>query len=519
MTIAFKGSKGYLTMLVAVFLVALSLSLLTLFDVGQVTHAKTRLQHTADATAYSAAVLQARELNFHAYMNRAMVANQVAIGQMVALSSYLQANQQLWYELQQLGQFAQVIPYLGQVIRVATQIAEVTMGTINMMAQYAASNFVNLSDTAIGLFSSASRIWHHAAIIDMGTELNTIAHKNDPSVQLTLGTAALTGSDLRNWFRFIRRNNIESAERPAGRPYHRKHFDEFRGVVLDSQDDFSRGRSQNFWEVDLGLWKLEFRQRGGTAFGSIPGKRRPYYSWSAVDTISLWSKRRLRRRGWEESLPVAWGRQATYHESSAFSWRRAQRTTNWNGASQENGAAWQQVQTRDLFQQGYFEGPRNHITHIGHFKVSESGLNQGFGRPTPQTNQGDNDGLRNFYDLRNDNADLQSQNPRTVDHATTLHILLSKSGDQMNTSNTLTHLPGADSPLGLQRRNTDTLSGNKLFAVAAAHAVFEKPWRLQPDQTTLELANLYSPYWQPKLVSTERRQTALLAAGLESVNQ
>ena len=53
------------------------------------TTAKIKLQNTADAAAYSAAVLQARDYNFAAYTNRAMVANQVTVAQAVSLRSWI----------------------------------------------------------------------------------------------------------------------------------------------------------------------------------------------------------------------------------------------------------------------------------------------------------------------------------------------------------------------------------------------------------------------------------------------
>jgi hypothetical protein len=65
-------------------------SLFFLFNTGQLTREKTKLVNTSDAVAYSAGVMNARALNFQAYTNRAMVANTVAIAQLVSLSSWVQ---------------------------------------------------------------------------------------------------------------------------------------------------------------------------------------------------------------------------------------------------------------------------------------------------------------------------------------------------------------------------------------------------------------------------------------------
>lgn len=61
---------------------------LSLISTGILTSKKMQLQNAADATAYSVAVIEARDLNYGAYINRSMVSNEVAIGQMVSLMSW-----------------------------------------------------------------------------------------------------------------------------------------------------------------------------------------------------------------------------------------------------------------------------------------------------------------------------------------------------------------------------------------------------------------------------------------------
>jgi Putative Flp pilus-assembly TadE/G-like len=71
------------------FLLVGCIGLYAAFNSFQMTSARIKLQNTADAAAYSAAVLQARDYNFSAYTNRAMIANQVSAAQVVALKSWI----------------------------------------------------------------------------------------------------------------------------------------------------------------------------------------------------------------------------------------------------------------------------------------------------------------------------------------------------------------------------------------------------------------------------------------------
>lgn len=59
-----------------------------LFNVGQLTQEKTKLVNTSDAVAYSAGIMHARAMNYMAYTNRAMVADEVTIAQAVSLASW-----------------------------------------------------------------------------------------------------------------------------------------------------------------------------------------------------------------------------------------------------------------------------------------------------------------------------------------------------------------------------------------------------------------------------------------------
>ena len=54
---------------------------------GHLAHDKTSLVRATDAAAYSAAVVQARALNLHAYLNRAQLAHQVAMAHLVTIAS------------------------------------------------------------------------------------------------------------------------------------------------------------------------------------------------------------------------------------------------------------------------------------------------------------------------------------------------------------------------------------------------------------------------------------------------
>lgn len=73
------GQSGSALVYCLGLLVLIALSVSYSFNASRTSSEKTRLQNTADAASYSVAAVEARDLNFKAYTNRAMVANQVAL--------------------------------------------------------------------------------------------------------------------------------------------------------------------------------------------------------------------------------------------------------------------------------------------------------------------------------------------------------------------------------------------------------------------------------------------------------
>jgi hypothetical protein len=79
--------RGQATLMAFATLLFLVLMTLAAYDISQMAHGKMQTMNAADAGAYAAAVVVARDANFMAYTNRAMVANHVVVGQLVSFAS------------------------------------------------------------------------------------------------------------------------------------------------------------------------------------------------------------------------------------------------------------------------------------------------------------------------------------------------------------------------------------------------------------------------------------------------
>ncbi len=113
-----QRQHGQVLALLLMLLAALLGSLLFVFNSGQIVAAKLRLVGAADAAAYSGALAEARSLNFQAYMNRAIVANEVAIAQFVSLRSWSGYVNQA---LQRAATIGSLYPPVGAALRSVSQ--------------------------------------------------------------------------------------------------------------------------------------------------------------------------------------------------------------------------------------------------------------------------------------------------------------------------------------------------------------------------------------------------------------
>ena len=171
--------QGQVLVLALALLFAGCLGLVYLFSAGQVLATKQRLTHAADAAAYSAALWRARVLNYHAYSNRAIVAQEVAIAQAVTLVAWIK-----YFETfnQNAGQVIEVVfPPAAVIVELINQL--------NAIARQAAIGAATLEvflrgEAGVGyknlLAASQEILQLSIGTFGLGAVANEVARANDP---------------------------------------------------------------------------------------------------------------------------------------------------------------------------------------------------------------------------------------------------------------------------------------------------------------------------------------------------
>jgi hypothetical protein len=255
-----RRNSGQALIAMLALLAGMVAGLALLFNSGLVVNDKIRLTNAVDAAAYSAAQWQARALNYQAYLNRAIVANEVAIAQLVSLRSWSRYIETLTTNVDQVARY---VPYLGT----ATRALEQGWDAVDQ----AISRGFPVVEGALSVWNSqvlarAQSIAHVQAPLAAADTVDQVLTANEPRAELSAITRVFQTRNSALWLnRFTQRY-----ERGGG------DLRRFTNLLMESRDGFTRARSRDLF--DFGI--ISMSRRGGT---DLIGE----YAWRGVDTLSL----------------------------------------------------------------------------------------------------------------------------------------------------------------------------------------------------------------------------------------
>ncbi len=430
--LALRNARGSVLVLSLLFAAACAAGLLFLFDIGQMTSAKSRLVAAADSAAWSAASWRARVLNYTAYTNRAIIAQEVAVAQAVTLESWAR-----YFETftESVDDIAQVYPPLRVVTEVVAEVAYYS----RLATQYAAAAEILMRDSpGYGyktLLAQSQQIMHYTAgTFGAGAVANEVVKAGDPRF------FAFALPDGAAWKDFTRRYESDDDRQ------------RLKELVMRSLDEFTRGPRDGDLIIEaLGACiGLGIRKRGGTTMS--PDLER----WEAADTASV-------------HVPTfSWSRRCASQEAYKIGW----------GAAQVSA-----VGQRDEI----LADPGGVGLNPKALEEAENELSEG-DRPRHTGT-----GIARVFDLNYERL----QNARFP--TSRVAVLASMPGTQVRLARKV--------PAGSERlAGRGEVAAKKIRALAAAEVYFRRP---PGPLAREELASLYNPYWQVRLVAPSPAETAL----------
>ena len=424
-------------------------ALFFLFNAGQLSREKTKLVNTSDAVAYSAGVMNARTLNYEAYTNRAMLANTVAIAQLVSLSSWIQyANNMSQYggSILEDTKYSPFYPSYYTALESGPYLQEYLneSGTLEDLA--------NASDEIIrDTLMTAQQAAYAGLVTARFDVMNEVAKANylDDGV-VVVDPISLSSGDLTD---FVTRYEDDQRTRFAE-----------AAQVAAKKDAFLLERNWDMVALMFG-WKCFpmpdlLTRRGGTELIGFD-------EWKALDTLSEWAWYRNKSGTCHiQENPAAWGAQTAADESSMDL-----DPTHYGGSLATNPSA----------------------TGMAMFMSSDDW---------------DYSGLPNFYDLSE--SALKEDDPR-LRYAVRLRrektqTLTSEGRSEIKNS-------GSGNRLGqtLNAYQAQPAGGNDFVAISASEAFFSREGNAKDNvygaglssSKPRETGSLFNPYWQVRLIQAD----------------
>ncbi|MHB9022415.1 MAG: pilus assembly protein TadG-related protein [Halothiobacillus sp.] len=510
--------KGQALILALITLVVLVIGVIVLFNTGQTVSKKVQLVNTADAAAYSVAVQQARAFNMIAYMNRATVANQVAMAQMVSWYSWtnfaISATGNLKNAIQVVAIVADVSIVgapLGAALQEAVNILDQTKNALQRGRDIEQEIF-NGAATAIanldGAYAQATKLIGSTVI--SGADLLSLANQivklnNDqahPQAHASIPWMgqALLMDDAKNVGNYVQRYTIptDGSTSPEA--------DRFANVVMEARDPFSRQRNGHLGFSALGSG-LSLDKKGGTDLVD-------YRHWVGLDTLGLdvWYPTVTWRgiRTEHIRVPLAWGGAAAVDKQDQSFSDLAQQNPGWTnpytGSDPEYAAQGAYSPYADALNNGWASS-----------LVLSNPADGGDPWITPYaiTSSGGSVGLPDYNDIKNGKAIVPyfNGNSPNDDVGPKFTVLVEESTSDVHTSS---HIPG----MGAGRFDVadKSVGGDKMTAISTAEVYFSRSRTLFPNivDSHRELGSLFSPYWHARRIETPCaiRQAAAASYGI-----
>jgi Putative Flp pilus-assembly TadE/G-like len=482
--------RGQSLLWVLGFMATMAVTFAGVYSVGQTTSEKQKIVNAADAAAYTGAMVEARALNLTAYANRADIANEVFLAQMVSMQSwvdYMKTSAGNWKTV------AQALSWIPGVAAVASALeaiesaldaaADVIKDVTMPATIFAVEGYYKVMDNALKLvFGTTGSVnmafaTQSAADAVLAANVATQGGKLD-SAPAAINQVALGAINAKEWKdAFYRYDTSSAGSASDGRRNTRE-------ILVDSRDEFSKerkGPSSLPFSLFFGNEKVGFCP--GLEFGvSRDGttKLKDYDRWEAQDTTEYYvaSGAKCKKTG----IPMGWGRSTAANDKD-------------NGDSKtdpHNWGGWL----------AFNDDPKNNEKWTG---------------------------VKALWDVSRDSNDnpVAAFNPGAETLTFTVAVAKQKvnvrnnehvSLNFMNTANTTSKLGSADT-------KADYMDG-QISAKSEAKVFFSRPARNGQDFTGTrlfrqdnhkEIANLYNPYWQVRLKNVNTNPLGMSAKDLAKI--
>ncbi|ASJ71941.1 pilus assembly protein TadG-related protein [Granulosicoccus antarcticus] len=437
-----------------------------LYNTAQMATDKTRLANTADAAAYSGLQWQARALNFQAYTNRAMIANQVSIAQGVSLRSWAAYGV---IGTENIAKVLSAVPVLNGIASGAEQV----MAGVEMILGPIAEGMVMVIDQINKGLSLSQEAMFYGAFMATPAIVDTVVSETDSRFSVLTGYSVFgIAQNLDSWNGFTEGYETDDLDAMQERQY----------MINASLDDFSKARDWeffDFWFYSTPITRHKMYRRGSTKLTMVEGDTGFDWEWKAKDTLSLqnriWRPFRSEKK---IEIPIGW----------------AQAFANSLESDSSIEPCVREYSSSDCKRQRY-ASPNSTAEKLSDRNTPSLGLSDS------RIDVSGYSGVQAYRSLSQDTIDEDEP-------ALKLKVEVAMSLDDVKNTTAL----GVGDTF-----DTDMVAiGDEASSISIAEVYYERPDTYRRQDLPRENANGYNPYWDVRL-SPIADQERLLALSLRAV--
>ena len=520
--------SGQAALFAAVLIPVVLLAGLFVFNTGQLTATKLKTQNAADAAAFSAMQMEARELNFISYTNRAMVANQVAIGQTISLVSWSHYVKTLGQNIQRLGTLVSWIPAVGQAIATITNAITQTTNALDQGIDTASKAILPALDIADAALSGSQEAYHMAnGVFDPGggntnpggamtAVAEQIVKLNDHEAKLNaIVLATNLGQYFSNRSDLIKRWGGDKESTQARMAY----------MINASRDGFTSNRSDlptplqllsDIVPPDLWVIKWDIPRTGASQIALDPENGK--YVWSGMDTLSLhtWRRKFAIFGEWEPlpEAPLGWGAAQTTGDAPYHYFQSAHRYREIDASTEEQFPPHTRTQYIPPYEGSWNANPDASGLAKSEYPDEQDSYGKGMAVNGADADRFSANGITRYQDFDHASPSLKKANGDPADIMPFYMVVVEHPRGTVRDSGTALGIKQNAAQQEMNLALPQTAQSGQVRAIAKAQVYFRRPASLwQRTDRHYERGNLFSPFWEARLVdltSTDRSRYAAL---------
>lgn len=446
-----RRQQGQVLPMGLALLALMLMGIFVLYTTGQAATDKQKLANAADAAAYSGSLWQARAMNFQAYTNRAMVANQVSMAQAVTLQSWASYGV---VASENISTVLKPVP----VLNIVAQGVASGLDSVERIVSPISSALLKVVDTVNRGLSVSQEAMFVSAFVATPDVVRAVVSESDARFSVDTAYSGIgISNNLNEWQSFSTRftnGDIEAMQTRAG-------------MINESRDEFTRDRNwkffKNFWFYSTPLTRHRLYREGKTKLILVEKDGAAQWEWKAKDTLSLHNRLWRWRGSKRYEIPVGW--------AEAFANSESKNSTIEPGAC-SSAQAFQRSNSCSRFL-----GMNRRAEYL-----ADTGVPSPFARQETQVAMRGFTGLQAFRSLSKQT--LEKELPRVQ-----LKIEVSMPAEEI--------ISADSSGLGETFQAPVSTLGGVVTSISTAEIFYERPD--SESSSVLEKANAYNPYWGARL--------------------